>query len=153
MGLGKSRTRSLRENPGSHHTRTSPCPARSEQTVRSRSRCIKLCYGSRPNATGREKRITPGGVHLQNNEQRPKELRRIWKGTMGAPRNVQGLETPPQTSKVQGHRPYRPRQPTLLEKSRRSQSKSGAMACGTHGIRLRIATYRWNEERSGRCPV
>src|ERR1700761_5823095 len=120
MGLGKSRTRSLREDPGSHHTRTSACPARSEQTIRSRGRCIKLCHGSRPNAMGREERIAPGGVYLQNHEQRPKELRRIWEGTLGAPRNVQGLETPPQTSKVQGHRPYRSRQPTVLEKSRRS---------------------------------
>src|ERR1700761_9608122 len=113
MGLGKSRTRSLRENPGSHHERTSPCPARSEQTIRSRSRRIKLRYGSRPNATGREERITPGGVYLQNHEQCPDELRRIWKRTMGAPRNVQGLETPPQTSQVQSHSPHGSRQPTL----------------------------------------
>src|ERR1700761_5275066 len=153
MGLGKSRTRSLRENPGSHHERTSPCPARSEQTIRSRSRCIKLCYGSRPDATRREERITPGGVHLQNHEQRPEKLRRIWERTMGAPRNVQGLETPPETSKVQGHCPHRSRQPTLLEESRRSQSKSGAMARGTYGIRLRTTTYCWNKEWSGRCPI
>src|ERR1700761_1834299 len=123
MGLGKSRKGSLREDPGSHHERTSPCPARSEQAVRSRSRRIKLCYGSRPNATGREERITPGGVYLQNHEQRPEELRRIWERTMGAPRNVQGLETPPETSKVQGHRPHRSRQPSLLEEPGRSQPK------------------------------
>src|SRR6201996_1439428 len=153
MGLGKSRKGSLREDPGSHHERTSPCPARSEQAVRSRSRCIKLCYGSRPNATGREECITPGGVHLQNHEQRPEELRRIRKRTMGTQGNVQGLEAPSQTSKAQSNRPHRSRQPTLLEESRRSQSKSGAMARRTHGIRLRIATHRWNQERSGRCPI
>src|ERR1700761_6348333 len=153
VGLRTSRERGLRRDPESHHERTSPCSARSEQTIRSGSRCIELCHGSCPNATRREERVTPSGVHLQNHEQRPEELRRIWKRTLGAPRNVQGLETPPETSKVQGHRPYRPRQPTLLEKPRRSQPKSGAMARRTHGVRLRIATHRWNKERSGRCPI
>src|SRR6201996_6792858 len=150
MGLGTSRERGLRKDPGSHHKRTSPCSARSEQTIRSGSRCIELCHGSCPNATGREERVTSSGVHLQDHEQCPEELRRIWKRTLGAPRNVQSLETPSETSKAQGHRPHRSRQPPLLEESRKSQLKSGAMARRTHGIRLRIATHRWNKERSGR---
>src|SRR6266702_2359206 len=128
MDLGKSRTRSIRQVETDRLRRTGANTTRSDETIRSRSGRLKLCNWHRSHAKGRQEYSSPSGLFLKNYERRAEELRCLQSRAPRSAGNVQTLESLFAWRSASSKSPHGSRQSVVLEESRRSQQKSGAMA-------------------------